>query len=100
MKFAVDRFPRVSVQIRDLAKKAKRLGFRDEYIDALRKMMDELENRPQEWGDPEYNTRKPGGVVCHGIAGPLFVRYVVYASHQVVTIINISPLPYSPLAGS
>jgi hypothetical protein len=62
--------------------------------------MDHLENRPLEWGDPEYHTKQPGGLVCHGIIDPLFVRFVVYEAQKVVVIINLTPLATSPLSNA
>ena len=61
-------------------------------------MVERLRNEPLEWGDPEYRAEHSGGVFCHAIVWPLFVRFTVYANEQVVIIFDITPLPTSPLA--
>jgi hypothetical protein len=53
-------------------------------------VLDKLKSDPVHWGDPEYHTAHPGGIVCHGICNPLFVRYVVYTREQSVVILKLS----------
>jgi hypothetical protein len=55
--------------------RAKALSFLEDIVARLR-------TDPLEWGDPEYNTIKQGGVVCHGIAGPFFVHFVVFEDEE------------------
>jgi hypothetical protein len=98
MTFKVDRTPGVSQQMRELAKRAKARRIHDAYGDALRRMLHHLQDHPLEWGDPESHTKHPGGLFCHGIAWPLFVRFAVYQAEQTVVIFDIKPLPSSPLA--
>jgi hypothetical protein len=97
MTFKVDRMPAVDQQIRDLAERAKARRIGHAYVDALKRMIDQLTNNPLDWGDPEYRTQTPGGVVCHGIAWPLCVHFVVFEFRQLVIITDITPLPESPL---
>ena len=92
MLFTVDRLPHVNQQIRTLAERAKARGLLGLYLDSLRKVVSNLEDRPLEWGDPEYHTKQPGGLVCHGTADPLLVRFVVFELQQVVVIIDILPM--------
>jgi hypothetical protein len=98
MTFKVDRMAAVDQQLQELGKRAKARRIGEAYIDALQTMMNNLANRPLEWGDPEYHTKLPGGLVCHGLAWPLCVRFAVYEALQVVIILNIEPFPRSPLA--
>lgn len=100
MTFKVDRMPAVNQQIRELAERAKARRIWHAYVDALKNMIDHLANNPLDWGDPEYRTKTPGGVVCHGISWPLCVHFTVFESRQVVIISDITPLPTSPLANS
>jgi hypothetical protein len=86
--------------MRELAKRAKLLRIHAAYLDSLRSMVEQLENRPLEWGDPEYRTKLPGGIVCHGITWPLIVRFAVYEARNSVIIFNIAPLPNTPLANA
>jgi len=60
-------------------------------------MLERLETKPLDWGDPEYRTRKKDGQVCHGILYPLIVHYVVFKAERAVVILNIEPLPGSAL---
>ncbi len=100
MTFKVDRTPAVNRQLRDLAKRAKARRIHDSYGDALLHMLARLQTDPLDWGDPEYNAHHPGGVFCHAIVWPLFVRFAVYPVEETVIIFGISPLPNTPLADS
>lgn len=63
MPFKITKFPQVEVQLRALAKQAAAQGVFPILSVALRRINEHLKNRPLEWGDPEYNTKHPGGVV-------------------------------------
>ena len=65
-KFKVDRLPSVTLQIQQLVEKAKRLGMGRQLLDVLESIVEKLETNPMDWGDPEYATKHPGGVVLHG----------------------------------
>jgi hypothetical protein len=60
-------------------------------------MVRRLESEPQVWGDPERRLNHPGGKVYHALAPPLFVLYAVYEQERLVCILDIKPLPSSPL---
>src|SRR5947208_203704 len=98
MNYKVDRMPAVNLQMRDLADHARARRIHRAYADALREMLNELQTHPLEWGDPEYNMKHPGGIVCRGIAWPILVRYAVYENEKVVMIFEIRPLADSPLS--
>ena len=100
MSYKIDRTPGVNQQMRELAKRAKARRIFEAYTDALRRMLENLQHRPLEWGDPESNTKHPGGLFCHGIEWPLIVRFAVYQTEQVVVVFDIRPLPASPLTDS
>jgi hypothetical protein len=100
MTFKLDRMPAVNQQIRELAERAKACRIGHAYVDALKSMVDHLTNHPLDWGDREYRTKTPGGVVCHGIAWPLCIHFIVFEARRIVIISAISPLPTSPLAES
>jgi len=95
--FQVDRIPRVDEQLRELGRRAKAAGIRPQLIEALNEVTQRLATAPQDWGDPEYNTKLPGGVVYHGIYPPLILQYVVYEAQRWVCIVNVKALPGSPL---
>ena len=91
--YVVDHLARVDEQIQTLADKAARRGVHQEYVRALKSLVDRLRTEPLRWGDQEYNTRREGGVVCHTICPPLIAQYVVYELERVVCILGIKPLP-------
>src|SRR2546422_510958 len=95
--YKVEHIGPVKEQIRTLAARATAAGTGREYLEAIRRIFAELGTRPIEWGDPEWPTRKEGGLVYHGIAKPLIVKYVVYEAERYVCILNIKALPHSPL---
>ena|SRR5436853_139449 len=88
-KYAVDRLPGVTVQIRQLFARAKLLGIGRQVLDALEAIVTQLETRPLEWGDPEYATKHGGGVVLHGLQFPLTVQYVAFPQQRVACILKI-----------
>jgi len=96
-EYRLDRVPEVNQQIRDLVAKATPLGTKQQLLDALKEIVAKLTSQPLDWGDPDYNTKKPGGQVCHAILEPLIVHYVVFESDRVVILLKIKPLPGSSL---
>jgi hypothetical protein len=97
MKFKVDRMPAVNQQIHELSDRALTCRIHGGYVDALKAMLNHLEERPLEWGDPTNRTKLPGGIILHGTVWPLSVRFAVYDAQKVVIIIEIKPLPNTPL---
>jgi hypothetical protein len=95
--YQVDRAPLVPAQIRVLAAKAAAQGMEQEFLHALQAVVHHLQDNPVEWGDPEYRTKKSGGLVCHGIHWPLHIQYAVYEAERVVFILKIKGLPGSQL---
>ena len=97
--YKVDFLPAVKEAMLDLAARAAATGIREDYVQAWRSIIDQLRTRPLEWGDPDWGTRKPGGIVYHGLLRPLLhVQYVVFEAERYVCILNINPLSHSPLA--
>jgi len=96
--YKVDFLPAVKESMFHLAARAAAIGIHEEYVRATRSIIEQLQTRPIEWGDPEWSTRKPGGRVYHGISEPLIVQYVVFEAERYVCIRSINPLPHSPLA--
>jgi hypothetical protein len=96
-EYQVDRVPQVDEQIQALAKKAVTRSAKQQLVAALKTALEQLRTRPLDWGDPERRTRKKGGVICHGICTPIFVRYVVFEAERVVMILTVDPLPGSGL---
>jgi hypothetical protein len=48
-------------QMRELAINAPSPRERQEVLDALKGIIEELQTRPLEWGEPEHRTRRRGG---------------------------------------
>ena len=95
--YAVDRFAHVDAQISALGKRAKAKGILADYIRALEKILDELENQPLDWGDPAYHPHHEDSTVCHASVGPVYVEYVVFEAEKVVMIMQIKAMPSSIL---
>jgi hypothetical protein len=79
--------PTVVQQIKTLAEQADARGIRPQLVAALRSALEELRTHPNRWGDPEYNLKKPGGCMYHGIISP--VNYAVYEHEKIVLITSI-----------
>ncbi len=97
-EYRLDRLRKVDEQLQALALKADSLGMHEAFFQALKTVIEHLRTRPLDWGDPERKTRKQGGIVCHGILDPLFVKYVVYETERAVCILQINALPRTPFA--
>jgi hypothetical protein len=54
----------VGQQIRNLADNAADPALRARVLDAVKMILHHLEHNPLEWGDPDYRTKKEGGLVC------------------------------------
>jgi hypothetical protein len=97
MPFKVSHFPQAEAQLRALARRAAAQGVYAAFSEAAHRIDEHLRSGPLRFGDPEYNTKHPGGVVCHGIEPPLLVRFAVYEAEQTVLVIEFAPLPNSSL---
>ncbi len=95
--YRVDPVGTAKQQMVDLIARATALGQRQEVLTALKSIIDELETRPLEWGDPEHRTHQEGGRVYHGIAKPLIARYAAFEAEKVVFLFDVRALPHSPL---
>jgi len=96
--FAVSQIAAVTRRIRALGKLARHLGIENEFLADLTTIAVKLQTEPVAWGEPEYHPKKEGSVVCHGIAGALFVQFAVFEPERKVTILRVKPLPGSPLS--
>jgi hypothetical protein len=96
-QYRIDQTRRVVKEIRNLTARATALGIRQEFFQAWHSIIEQLRSRPVEWGDPQWRIRKPGGSVCHGIASPLFVQFVVYEEERAVCILAVKAVPGSAL---
>ena len=92
MPYRIGRFAGIDEKIQILAKRAKKLGIYKAFRKALAQILEHLQARPLEWGDPEYNTQRVGGVACHGIVHPVLVRFSVYEPDHKVLIFDIQLL--------
>lgn len=88
----------VTKQIKELGRKARKLGIKNRFVDALKTISRMLQSAPMQWGDPEWHPKRKGDCVCHASCSPLFVRYVVFEPERKVMLLKVQPLPKSPLA--
>ena len=97
-RFQVGSLPRVKQQLRRYAAKAAALGIQGPVAAALSLITDRLETDPLTFGEPNNNTRKPGGLVCTAVVRPYFsVTFAAYEQEKVVLLIDVLPLPRSNL---
>jgi hypothetical protein len=69
-------------------------------IEVIRKIKENLESRPREWGDPYTNYRglKAVGYGRTILPARLRIEYTVHEVEPLVWISSIKPLPGSPFA--
>jgi hypothetical protein len=94
--YRVERLPRVDAQIRACAQQARTAGIRPQYLHALKESIRMLETQALQWGDPEYHTRHPGGIVYHAVFPPVFIHYVAYEQERKVCILDVKLLGPPP----
>ena len=97
MKYRISHKPGVPEQIHALHGYAKDAGIEVGYVDALKQIIRHLQMHPLEWGDPEYQLRHVGAVVCHGLLDPLMVRFAVFEAEEFVHVLEFKLLPGSRL---
>lgn len=68
------------------------------FAKTLREVRRQLETRPREWGDPEYQFHGLGAVSYLRVEGWFRVVYAVHESEPIVFLREIEPLPGNPLA--
>jgi hypothetical protein len=93
MLYKVAKFPAVDQQIIALVEQAAAAGIRQIVVASLEEMVLHLQTHPLHWGDPEYHTNAPGGVVCRAVLDPIIVRYMVFEAQYTVFICDIRPMP-------
>jgi hypothetical protein len=88
----------VNEQIESLVQKASLFNRRQEVVSALEVIVHNLQARPLAYGDPEYRTRHPSGLVCHAVEPPLLARFVTYEAEKVVCSLYLQAMPHTFLA--
>ncbi|MCI0741809.1 MAG: hypothetical protein L0Y72_22475 [Gemmataceae bacterium] len=90
--YRVDQLAKVNANVRAMLDQATTAEWKSQIAASVNEIVRRLETDPLEWGDPEYRTKKAGGVVCHGIHAPLLVQYVVFDVEKVVCILDVKAL--------
>jgi hypothetical protein len=85
-------------QIRNLVARATALGYGKELATSLAEITVILRTVPLDWGEPQYHTALPGGVVRHGALGGLSISFVVYQMQRMVILLDVVPMGDHPLA--
>ena len=96
--YKVGRLAQVDVHVQTLAARARQKGLYISVIAALANIEEKPRTAPADWGDPLFNTKLPGGVVCHGMKSPLNVHFFLHQGDRTVVILEIRALAGSPLA--
>lgn len=90
--FTLTTMPRADQQVRDLIVRADAIGFRNDLIDALKSIADQLRTEPTKGADPAHRTRKKGGMVYGLVVEPIFVRFAVFEAEKTVFLLDVKPL--------
>jgi hypothetical protein len=88
-KYRIGPVQNVKRQLEQLTARAESLGIKDELAGILTQVFHGLESCPLEFGEPERATKKPGGLVCHGLVRPISVQFAVYPEERVVLVLDI-----------
>lgn len=75
--------------IRGIISSEKDWEKRNALADALEAIVDRLRTDPLAWGDPQYRTKKEGGLICRGLYPPFSVHFAVYELERVVCVLDI-----------
>jgi hypothetical protein len=97
-RYRIGHLARVKEQLSALVERADERGLRDRLLDTLTEIWHLLRSRPEEWGDPQYNTHLPGGKVYHGFGPLCSVFFAVYRAQRAVMVLDILPMPNGGLA--
>lgn len=99
-RFTVQTVGRFPAQLDRLIETARQRGLRTLLAEALREIVEHLQTRPREWGDPYTNYRGLNAVGYEQTILPagLRVKYAVHETEPVVWLSMIRPLSGSPFA--
>jgi hypothetical protein len=87
--YRVLHMPGVATQIRDLVRSIDDEPSQRELLDKLTSIAQGLASNPSAFGEPLYNTRLPGGLVCVAYLAPVVLHYVVFEQQRVVYISDV-----------
>jgi hypothetical protein len=95
--YKVGSLAKAKQQIHELVVRAAALGYGKELAAALAEIAMVLQTAPLDWGEPQYHTVLPGGVVRHGARAGLSVSFVVYQIERIVVLLDVVPMGDHPL---
>ncbi len=97
-RFRVELIGQASSHLERLTARAEQLDLRGLLIEVLREMMENLETRPREWGDPYINYRNLNavGYGCTLNTARLRIAYAVHNMEPLVWLSRVTPLTDSP----
>jgi hypothetical protein len=79
--------------VRNLGKKAARLGLFGEFSENIATIERKLTTDPQTAGDPYYELRAAGMSLYHAVFGLLHLYYAVHHASRCVFVKQIAPFP-------
>ncbi len=79
-------------QVRLVRQLAEAAGLEAEYLRLLHSMVDELERRPLEWGDPQFDLLEMGLTVYHRMVDRFTVQYAVDPARRIVYLRRVELL--------
>jgi hypothetical protein len=76
----------VRTRLVQLVQEAKEGGRGEEILAAAESIYDQLEDNPQEFGEPAFSLTWPGAELRKAVVGPLSVCFGVYPDRRLVVI--------------
>jgi hypothetical protein len=96
--YRVGRGPIAQRQMAQLMKRATEIGIGAEVAATLRAIGRFLQTQADTWGDPQYHTKLPGGVVLRAMVDPFIVKYALFEAEKAVLLLEVRAMPDHPLA--
>jgi hypothetical protein len=97
-RFQVSWNPRARQQVNALALRAAASRFSTSFAEELARVVELLETRPREWGDPLYSLQAARLSVYRGLHAQIWVRFGVHEVQSLVFVQAVGLLPRHPLS--
>lgn len=87
--YKIEKGAGVKEQIEKIRMESRQAGKYLAFIEVMEKAIARLQDKPHEWGDPEYRAKTVDGVMRHGIIRPISFRYAVYEQAHAVVLLRV-----------
>ena len=87
--FRLDFSGGIAKRLRQLQRRASRQGRGGEFLEAFRKVVEQLRQRPFEFGEPLYRLPALRLLICCAVVGPFGIDFAISEDHPVVFIRSV-----------